>query len=411
MKKYKAFSINFITKGYILKKDNEHKIKGIAYYVIDDNYKIIKQFAQILEATFRPTDIEMKKTKGHYLKKSKIIELRKKYLEKYQMEKNYDPNKISKKDNYRLKLPNEIISSLNLELLKLNRVKTSISLFIGSNPSGAETNNKASNIITFGNQCDYIDDGLNFSNPLNRKEIFENNENIIINSINDIELIDVKDFFDKNKVAKKLFEEYNYSKHFVFEDIDKDNINIDEIYSKLVYSDEILDNKIKFRKNNKSECFWSKIDDLIKDYSEIKKCCRNEDKIKMQLRKYQKILIKQEIDNLLALNPNLPKDYFYEFIENKNSSNSKYCHIIPVRESIKNDKTLFEIVDNNNCLLLSPNLHEEFDKFKIIFDDNGCCFDRKQNIISGWKLKKEILSKKRKEYLKRYMNQCWPHKK
>ena len=162
---------------------------------------IYKQFIQIESANFRPTDIDMLKTDYYKNGKKDSLAIRYKILEPYQESQGFLKNKVSKKDKIKINVPNNLIGEINKELLKLHKVKSSIDIFAGSNSSGAELNHNATNIVTF-----YEDNSsYNFSNPLNRKEIFKSNKNIEINSIDEIELIKFSKYLEINPKANELY--------------------------------------------------------------------------------------------------------------------------------------------------------------------------------------------------------------
>ncbi|MDE6894298.1 MAG: HNH endonuclease, partial [Malacoplasma sp.] len=124
-----------------------------------------------------------------------------------------------------------------------------------------------------------------------------------------------------------------------------------------------------------------------------------ENKLINKLRNAQRLLIKEEIRDLIKNNPDFPENYFFNCL-NDSFINYECAHIIPVNESRTNNKRLEEIADNNNCLLLSPNFHTQYDKNYINFDSNGICYikgiqEKKWNIIKEW------LNEKRKKYLER----------
>ncbi|MDE6429225.1 MAG: hypothetical protein K2K18_01795, partial [Malacoplasma sp.] len=169
---------------------------------------IYKQFIQIESANFRPTDIDMLKTDYYKKGKKDNLAIRYKILEPYQESLGYFKNEISKDNKKRINIPNDLIKKINNELLKLHKVKSSIDIFAGSNSSGAELNHRASNIVTF-----YEDNEsrsfYNFSNPLNRKEVYKGDKTIEINSIKEIELIEFDTYLKLNLKANELYCYYN----------------------------------------------------------------------------------------------------------------------------------------------------------------------------------------------------------
>ena len=78
---------------------------------------------------------------------------------------------------------------------------------------------------------------------------------------------------------------------------------------------------------------------------------------------------------MIKNNPGYPKNYFLNSL-NDNYINYDCAHIVPVNESRMDKNRLEEIADNNNCLLLSPNYHKEYDINNINFDSNGICYKK-----------------------------------
>lgn len=399
-KKYKAFVVPFCSKGYLKPNSNEHKILGRAYYLYDDNYMIYKQFVQIDSATFRPTDKEMIKTTGHYLNESKkeIIKLRKDYLEPYQIQQGFEINEISKKQNIRLKIPKSLLNKINKELLKLNRVKASIELFKGSNSTGSETRKKASEIITY-YKNDFSKSGCNFSNPFIHNSVYKK-KTTSINSISEIELISLYDFLDKSPKAYKIYWKYNFKKYYVFEETKEPTIS--EIYKGIKSEAKVKRMSLKDSYEESVTNTKEFIDDFIKTKSIDNK---NDKKFLVaKLRRIQIMLVTHEIEELYKdKNPEEFGDA-YNSIMDYPSPNSEFAHIVPTYESLKCPNRYFEVADNNNCLLLSPDLHTSYDKLQIYFDENtgNCIFLSSNKVVPNIVIKKEWLSVGRQKYLSMY---------
>ncbi len=408
---YNGFFVDFVTKGYLdITNNNNLKIKGKAFYLYDENLIIYKQFIQIESANFRPTDSEMSKTK-YYNRKSEMI--RRDILEKIQEEKGFDKSKISKNEKIKIDIDNTYIDSINQQLLQQYKVKSSIDIFSGSNSSGAESNHKATNVITYYSDYDYT--SLNFTNPLNNKKIFIKKK-IDLKNINQINLISFQEFLSKSEVAKELIIKYNLTKMNILnssiDDTDID-INVSNNYNKFnirnilkTINDDMNENKIL--NNDPIDFFIEKINEKIDAYCYMNDKLINDkiefEKFVKKLRGYQKIGVQIELQNLYDKNKHLDSSYFANFIKNINNPPSEHCHIIPVKISRKNINTLKEISDPNNCLLLSPTLHAHFDKQNIYFDLNGYCYQLRNNkLINKVQLKKEFLNEARKKYLNKYL--------
>ena len=377
---------------------------------------IYKQFIQVEFANFRPTDIEMLKTDYYKNKTKDSLNIRYKILEPYQESKKFFINKISKKDKIRIEIPNILISKINKELFKLHRVKSSIDVFAGSNSSGAELNHNASNIVTY-YENEEKNNFYNFSNPLNRKEIYKDEKDIKINSIDEIELIEFADYLKKNSIANELYCYYNSLEMILndfyepisnlsgYEDLNeksKEDEKDTDKYLNLINEEKNLYKKEK--KLSTNDFIYKRVKESINQYLEsfdyINKNKEKENKLVNKLRNAQRLLVKEEIRKLMIQYPDYPKNYFFNSL-NDNFINYECAHIVPVRESRSDTNRLEEIADNNNCLLLSPNLHSEYDANHINFDSNGVCYKKGGMKLEELKIKKEWLNKKRKKYLEK----------
>lgn len=396
--KLKAFKINFASKGFFKEKINENKILGEAYYILNNDYKIVKQFIQIKNANFRPTDAEMLKT--FFYKRSNIKKIRN-VLEDIQKGYGYEPKDISKKQKIRLELKKNEVDYINKFLLEQFKIKSSIDIFTGSNSSGAESVATNSDIFAYENKNDLIQDGCNFTNPFNRNELYSKDKNVEIKSLDEIELISIEEYFKKAPSAKEIFKEYNYSKYYIFNDF------ADSIKSEL-NTDLILD-KIEKEFNLNSSKEKKSIEYFIKQiYSKIDECFmfkKDKKTLAKNLRDYQKVLINYEKRELLKKYDSQSFQYFNNFINNDNYPNCEHAHIISVEKILNEEDPLkwFQIADNNNCLLLSPNIHEAFDRKQIYFDESGNCFKKDNENISDISIKNEVLNNERKKYLKKYI--------
>lgn len=405
-KNFNGFYVNFISKDFHVNNSKNFKIKGKAYYLYDDNDVIYKQFIQIEKANFRPTDKEMLVTK--YYSRANINDIRKNILEEIQIKKGFDKNKISKNAKIRIDIDDEYILLINKWLLNQNKIKSSIDIFSGSNSSGAETNHKATNVITYYDELEYS--GLNFSNPLNNKQLYRK-RNVKIKSINEINLISFKDFLKKSNLAKKLIDRYNLTKINVINNVvdennlnflnDKNQFNIKKVLK--IIKDDMDNNHISL---NTTKYFIDKVNETINSYCYSSGFDLN-DKTKVnnlikKLRGYQKIGVDLEKFFLYETYANNIA-YYSNFLKNSTNTMTEYCHIIPVHYSKKSIETLKEISDPNNCLLLTSDCHKYFDSKKIFFNNQGKCF-RYESLepIKTVELKEEFLNEERKKYIDKY---------
>lgn len=376
MKKLKAFYVPFVHKGFLTNKDADYKIKGTAYYIYNNN-TIYREFIQIDEANFRPTDVEMQKTK-YYKQTSKALEVRKNILEKYQVASNLDKNETLKNNKSRLTLNKDMIKEVNKHLLNLNRVKRSIDIFTGSNSPGAKSFIKKTNIIYFKNYSIY--NGSNFTNTI--KEFFKyENIDSSINSINELELIEFDEFLKINDEFKMYFEKKNQFAILLNTYVPNDFLELrDEIKKKVLSIEKEYDELVENIKTKIQLFIYEK-----KDINDIVKV----------LRSYQKMLMLKEIEEY---NDNECKA---NSIEHDKFPNCHHAHIVSVSELKKRPtfENLYAIADNYNCLLLSPNIHNLYDSNTLWFDENGEGH-HKNNTELKIKIKKEWLNKKRIYYLK-----------
>lgn len=410
MNKYKAFKIRFASKGYLRNDKNSHKLLGNAYYVLNDKNKIIKQFIQLDYATFRPTDIEMQKT-SYYNNKKTINSIRKEILEKIQIDKGFDKNKISKFQKERLEIPKNELMVINKLLINQYKIKSSIDIFTGSNSSGCESMSSNTDIIAFENDNDFIENGMNFTNPLNDQEIFKK-EKIDLRSINELEMIKLKDYIKWNPFVKEIISEYNYSRYFIFNDFNNKHIDFQKILEK-INNENNLKSKGKSKRENK-DFFINQIIKAIDEYSDynalsdtkedLEKAKKHKNGFFDKLRKYQKTLMEIEKSELIKKYKK-PFNYFNDFVVGSESPNCEYAHIFPVKEIKKRDKSeWFKVADNNNCLLLNPSFHTALDKFQITINENGEFKSSQDDSIVIFKVKKEVLNNKRLEYIREFID-------
>lgn len=394
MSRYNAFYVNFATKGFFNNDVKGYKILGTAYYLYNEKFEIYKQFIQLKKANFRPTDKEMLSTSFYNSCQTNPIKKNiRNYLEKIQKSKGYEINEISKKNKIRISLSNVDLIHINKKLLEMNRIKMSIDIFTGSNSSGAESNVFATDIITYDNYN--IENGLNFTNPLNKFSLSKNKE-FIINNLDELKLINLSDFLMLNSDVNNIFRKYNYSQYFIFQSFEK-NENMNNILEQV--SSEIILKKVKI--TNNEEFVYEKVNNLIADYkNNILNIEKN--KLVSRLRNYQKVFVQYEIMNLIESGKLLKENIANNFIENSNQINCEYAHIFPVSELVRKEE-FFKIADKNNCLLLEPSLHTAYDKHQVIFDSNGdlCSFLKPTNKL-GIKIKKIFLNDYRKEYINEY---------
>lgn len=400
-KNFNAFKVKFASKGFLKKELNSCQISGDAYYVLNSNNTIVKQFIQLDYATFRPTDIEMQTT-SYYTKRSNLKTIRKVILENIQLDLGYDKNKISKSQKIRITIPINNLLEINKLLIDESKIKSSIDIFTGSNSSGSESNPTFTDIVAYENNDEVFLNGINFTNPLNNEQLFKK-EKISIDSINDLNLISLKEFIELKPNVKQLIKEFNYVKYFIFNDIDNSEIDFEKIYQNISIENKIK-SKSKSKRGNK-EFFVSQVKDVINDFPNN---FNNEERNKIvnKLRSYQKTLIGIEKTELIKKYPQLESNYFNNFIDGQSYPNCEYAHIFPVHIIKNQDKSeWFKIADNNNCLLLSPNIHKMLDNHQIIFNENGYALSLDNQVIKDIKLKPEILNTQRKKYIKQSLKQ------
>lgn len=375
--KFNCFKIPFSTKD-----KSVYKIEGYAYYVLNVEYEIIKQFIQITSANYRPTDREMLKT-SYYKMNDKYIDIRKKYFE-YN-----DPHILSNKEKKLVNLSEEEIKNINIDLLSLTRVKKSFDIFIGSNSSGAKCEPLKSQIVYFDSRDkNNWANGINFSNPLNdclAKSYKAISENVLIKSIeNDLNIIDFLEIINNTKfklIRNKLFA-YN---PFVLDN--GNNLSSTDL--------EWFD---KIKENIQDLDYLKSIDDYCEDFKNIfinqyKTEISSEKNTISRLRNIQKTLIGKEVANI--------SNEVISFLNNEEEFAPvlEHAHIISVNWSIKNDK-LDYISDPANCLIISPSIHRLFDKNEITYDEKGCALNKKLSEIAKWNLKKIFLTSSRLNYIK-----------
>lgn len=415
MQKYIGFKIPFVTKGYYSNQKGKDKIKGFAYYLFNPNndFEIYKQFIQIESANFRPTDNDMLKTDYYQSMKNKKSKFNKNIridiLETIQKRLGYQVDDIYSKDKIRIEIPQEYLNQINLELLKEYKVKRSIDIFTGSNSSGAKKDYTKTNIISI-----YYEDeneevsGLNFSNPLNNKEIYAK-KNIVLESLNEIKIISFKEFLNLNQKAKEKVYEINITKQPKYLDIINQNINDDTNLLEINNNSFIDFSEVK-------EIPKENISNLIEEFA-IKndgKTTTNKietNKIVNKLRQIQKINLLNEFKILAKKHQIQNQLIFNNFIENRNNTTKKeHAHIKPVYLSKQKIETLYEIADSDNCLLLDSEIHKTIDSVNLwFFDVDG--FLKK---IEGNKIIKKdfkiidifLENKNRIKYLDEYKKIC-----
>ncbi|MGL4647446.1 MAG: MAG4270 family putative restriction endonuclease [Mycoplasmoidaceae bacterium] len=366
MKKYNAIKIHFKTKHR-----SKYKIEGDAYYIYNENCEIIKQFIQIDYANYRHTDRDMLKTK--YYKKRKIISIRKKYFEIDEI------NKISKNDNPPRELSKEKIKEINKDLLRLERVKTSIDLFTGSNSIGSRSFPNRTQIPFFEkDDLDFWLNGANFTNPLN--DLTKRHSKVIINNLEeDITCIDFTDIIDDLKFQKivNLIKDYNQLIFYLrYESVSKDPI--------IHLHNEVL---IKKSKKGSEKYYYEEIEDTI---SQLEGNIISEVTCEKRLRTLQKYLLGYEIKN--------HSDGIH-FIEGDAMANHsyEYAHIISVLYS-KNNYKFRWIGDPNNCMLVSPNFHSLYDKDLVSINSDGEIIGKKK--LNYGKIRDVFLTEKRIKFIK-----------
>lgn len=193
------------------KNNNNFKVKGTCYFVIDNKGIIISEIIQISESEYRRTDSDMIKTTGYWNDKNKGINVQK-FRNKFLPENETDS---LNSDSERITLSKSRIEKINKEFLKINQTAlTTLSFLSGSNITGSETDKAKTPFYYNGSPNDKYNN-YNFFNF--SKKIRTRDKKFSLDSIDDIDdLIEIDTYFSRfpnitfnNKEinTKKLFEE------------------------------------------------------------------------------------------------------------------------------------------------------------------------------------------------------------
>ncbi|MDE6473280.1 MAG: hypothetical protein K2K73_02595 [Ureaplasma sp.] len=405
MKKYNALTCEFITKSY---KDNNGKSAKLffkGYFLFDDQKRIYRQILQIKKDnnynvnSYRHTDKSMLKTE--YYKKTIVKEFRNKFLDLDSIDKNKYENKkenlIDLTDKKIFEINQAFITNANFTKTTL---KTMVSYFTGSNPSGAELNWKNNPFIIVNNIEKY--NGGNLLNAINKYcEKKGKWLDIDLKNINEINEYSIDEFMKLSPKFKNIFMDTN--KQFF------------QLNTSL--NTEFVENEMNFKKDNKVIINSSNFANMT-DYYEyieqkllsqgIKLDVNNKNDISDKLDKYFK-------NSCLLKNKIAPYNNYYS-IENDGGSETEKAHIIGRNKTllkwIVNEDNFFKRIKlflygikHLNCLNLTPNLHSNYDNNLIsINPKNGRVWDEKnQKYLNKWVHKDELIDKR--EYLK----ENWKH--
>lgn len=356
MNRFIKIKVPFATKSYIKKINKNIIMKGLAYYIFDlclpYPNQMIDEYIQIEKTNFRPTDYNMLET--NYYQKKDIKRYRGTILDKICV-------------NFENKISNICYPQLNKkEIKKINEIfkhkwkttiRTMYSLLSGSNPSGAETNNKASPIRCI--DCEFFN--CNFANVFKTYEAKKNHKTKIAID-EDIKEYTLKDIINSNiiKNFKNIFLEYNPN-----HEINK-TFNYDEFLNN--FKDESYENNISKQldkwKNKESHDLFihSIINKTIYNYKKDKDFYRN---IKIKLRSYYQANINYCLKNNLLPYCSSIQKIDLNFVEN--------AHILSFSELLNKNtyQSLSDAINPFNCLRIDKLTHTQFDKNIISFDKYG----------------------------------------
>ncbi|MCK5867695.1 MAG: HNH endonuclease [Mycoplasmataceae bacterium] len=363
---YKLLVIPFVSKkraGEIskIKCKAKYSFEGNAYYIINEEFKVVWQRAELSSFEYRPTDKEMMKPTNHYEKITK---------------KGFDRERIFPLTEHKIVRANkEQIEEVNNFVLKnIETVLGVEGLISGSNSSGADKKMKSSPIVFDPRkETDFI----RFTNAIKRirikdkaiNEYIQNN----ITSFSDIkkhfpDMISIRELQENNELFGEWFKIINFvveknnknDKTYPFTEIAQSDIEHDVEYEISLYREKLLDKS----------------------------------KLVTKLRsKFRTSLLKYADDEKLV-----------EFTGDENIliNDTEACHIVDVKLILKHNFDLRMIADPNNGLLLSPNTHTIFDKNKITFNANGdiVIIDVGYNHLNKKTITPSVLTNKRVQNLR-----------
>ena len=381
MENYFKLRIPFATKKYIKKEKNGLIIRGDAYYIFDVNKKVyVDQYIEIIDGNYRITDLALIKTKGYY--KNKIYKnFRDCFLDKYSNTNAKEMKKITYKT-----LSKNQIEEINKNFKKMDTtIRNMFACLSGSNPTGAETNCRASQMRCIDNE--YFD--CNFANVLKHFECNKKDKKKVI--LDELKTYKLVDMIKRNIIEgfSKIFFDYNIEYEY------KDNIELLEMSESENENFNVVDTENKFRIKEKQKDFLlSIIYKTIDDYDDF----INSNKYKIKLRSYYTANVNEYIKNKYIPLHSTTKLNNISFYDN--------AHIIPFSTSIKTLKyeDLFDAINPYNCLRIEKNIHKLFDDKSINFNINGDVVNRNNEILIEEYLNMNNMPKETKVYFKKYLD-------
>ena len=374
--RYIKLKIPFASKGEILSKDKSLKMLANAYYIFDIKEQIlIDEYIEILKTNYRVTDLKMIKT-SHF-KNKHVKEFRELFLNDFNNSNEIIYNELS----------NNKIIKINTFLREQKiTIRSMYSLFSGSNPSGAETKSKSSQLRCIDNEffdCNfanvvkkYATKGIKFKNKIYDKNM---KTYTLTKMINSNILYNFRDLF------------YEYNKDLEFSlCLNLDNLIFNE---KNDYKIDNINNNEFEPKENQSLFLYSSINQNISKYVNFELSSINN-----KLRSYYASNVNQYIKERKIPLLSTTTKYDLSLVEN--------AHIIPFSTlvKIKTYDSLKDAINPYNCLRINSDIHKLFDKNIIKFDLKGNLLDRHNKIQKSSYLKVNIFPKQTMDFLKKRIN-------
>lgn len=374
--RYIKLKIPFASKGEILSKDKSLKMLANAYYIFDIKEQIlIDEYIEILKTNYRVTDLKMIKT-SHF-KNKHVKEFRELFLNDFNNSNEIIYNELS----------NNKIVKINTFLREQKiTIRSMYSLFSGSNPSGAETKSKSSQLRCIDNEffdCNfanvvkkYATKGIKFKNKIYDKNM---KTYTLTKMINSNILYNFRDLF------------YEYNKDLEFSLC----LNLDDLIfnEKNDYKIDNINNNEFEPKENQSLFLYSSINQNISKYVNFELSSINN-----KLRSYYASNVNQYIKERKIPLLSTTTKYDLSLVEN--------AHIIPFSTlvKIKTYDSLKDAINPYNCLRINSDIHKLFDKNIIKFDLKGNLLDRHNKIQKSSYLKVDIFPKQTMDFLKKRIN-------
>ncbi len=397
MDKYVILKVPFGSKNYIQNKPNKKGMycKGNAYYVFDLEQGVyIDEYLQIDFSNFRLTDHDLLHSKNklkdkgideptEYYLKNDVKNFRDKYLDVYS--NNTNPNSITDL-TYQMLSTNQVDELNKFFICSNTTIRTMYSYLSGSNFTGAETNNKASQILCI----DYELSGCNFLNPIKKYE--GTIKQITKNYPKDLKTYSISEFIDKKiiKNFESIFYEYNIEEFFKGNDYTIDYID-DAIESYMVKN-----TKKPFEVNDRQKFFIESIvNKTMENYDEYMKTNKLDDR----LRSFYTSNINASIKNH-SIPIHSTKTKF-------NLRNVVNAHIIPFSE-LKNKGTIESLkaaINPYNCIRIDQSTHNMWDKKELYFDKYGTSYYKNGKQVAINYLNVQEMPLQTKIFFKQYLNE------